>query len=93
MDGGLIAGPVGLNWGWFVAGGLILTVGISLGELASSIPTAGAVYVACFQWGASQVEKEYQLQCWVFGHAIALCVCVFDCVWFGGADFVCSGGD
>lgn len=50
MDGGLYAGAVGLNWGWFVAGGLILSVGIALGELSSSIPTAGAVYVACFQW-------------------------------------------
>ncbi|QEU61679.1 hypothetical protein KDRO_E05580 [Kluyveromyces lactis] len=57
MDGGLAAGAVGLNWGWFVAGGLILSVGIALGELSSSIPTAGAVYVACYQWAPEKWRK------------------------------------
>lgn len=58
MDGGLASGAVGLNWGWFVAGGLILTIGISLGELSSSIPTAGAVYVACYQWAPEKWRKS-----------------------------------
>ncbi|SCU94118.1 LANO_0E05754g1_1 [Lachancea nothofagi CBS 11611] len=57
LDGGLTAGPVGLNWGWFVAGGLILTIGIALAELSSSIPTAGAVYVSCYQWAPQRVRK------------------------------------
>lgn len=58
MDGGLYAGPVGLSWGWFVAGGLILTVGIALAELSSSIPTAGAVYVSCYQWAPARWRKS-----------------------------------
>ncbi|SCU84343.1 LADA_0D01178g1_1 [Lachancea dasiensis] len=57
LDGGLYAGPVGLNWGWFVAGGLILTIGIALAELSSSIPTAGAVYISCYQWAPKRVRK------------------------------------
>lgn len=44
MGGGLAGGPVTLLWGWFIAGGLILTVGISMAENASSIPTAGGLY-------------------------------------------------
>ncbi|CUS24748.1 LAQU0S19e00738g1_1 [Lachancea quebecensis] len=57
LDGGLSAGPVGLGWGWFVAGGLILTIGIALGELSSAMPTAGAVYVSCYQWAPQRVRK------------------------------------
>ncbi|SCU83365.1 LAMI_0C02938g1_1 [Lachancea mirantina] len=57
MDGGLSAGPVGLNWGWFVGGGLILTIGIALAEISSSMPTAGAVYVSCYQWAPQRVRK------------------------------------
>ncbi|SCU89549.1 LAFA_0E18976g1_1 [Lachancea sp. 'fantastica'] len=57
LDGGLTAGPVGLNWGWFVAGILILSIGVALAELSSSIPTAGAVYVSCYQWAPARVRK------------------------------------
>lgn len=57
MDGGLLAGPVGLSWGWFIAGGLILTIGIALAEISSSMPTAGAVYVSCYQWAPQRVRK------------------------------------
>lgn len=44
MGGGLAGGPVTLLWGWFLAGGLILSVGISMAENASAIPTAGGLY-------------------------------------------------
>lgn len=44
MAGGLAGGPVTLIWGWFIAGGFILTVGINMAENASSIPTAGGLY-------------------------------------------------
>jgi amino acid transporter len=33
-------GPVAMNWGWFLAGGLILFIGLSMAELASSMPTS-----------------------------------------------------
>lgn len=88
MDGGLIAGPVGLNWGWFVAGGLILTVGISLGELASSIPTAGAVYVACFQWGPAKWRKSISYSVG-FLDTLSLCASVCSIV-YGLAEQILS---
>ncbi|KAG0653403.1 GABA-specific high-affinity permease, partial [Monosporozyma unispora] len=44
MGGGLTGGPATLVWGWFIAGGFILTVGISMAENASAIPTAGGLY-------------------------------------------------
>lgn len=44
MGGGLTGGPVTLVWGWFIAGGFILAVGINMAENASAIPTAGGLY-------------------------------------------------
>ncbi|KAK6205065.1 amino acid/polyamine transporter I [Scheffersomyces amazonensis] len=41
---GLEAGPVGLVWGWFVAGFFILCVGTSMTFLGSSMPTSGGLY-------------------------------------------------
>lgn len=41
---GLATGPVGLVWGWFIAGAFILCVGTSLSFLASSIPTSGGLF-------------------------------------------------
>lgn len=37
-------GPVGMIWGWVVAATLILTVGLAMGDLASSMPTSGGLY-------------------------------------------------
>lgn len=37
-------GPVGMIWGWIVAALLILTVGLAMGDLASSMPTSGGLY-------------------------------------------------
>ncbi|ODQ59503.1 hypothetical protein WICANDRAFT_31937 [Wickerhamomyces anomalus NRRL Y-366-8] len=44
MSMGLTGGPVTLLWGWFIAGFLILTMGIAMSEMASSIPTSGGLY-------------------------------------------------
>ncbi|KAK6461581.1 amino acid/polyamine transporter I [Scheffersomyces coipomensis] len=41
---GLESGPVGLVWGWFVAGIFILCTGISMTILGSSMPTSGGLY-------------------------------------------------
>ncbi|KAF2148566.1 putative GABA permease [Myriangium duriaei CBS 260.36] len=40
----LPAGPVGLVWGWFVAGALIFMVGVAMAELGSALPTSGGLY-------------------------------------------------
>ncbi|WVW86520.1 hypothetical protein I302_108569 [Kwoniella bestiolae CBS 10118] len=37
-------GPVGMIWGWLITSVLILSVGLSMGELASSMPTSGGLY-------------------------------------------------
>ncbi|HMS63179.1 MAG TPA: amino acid permease [Solirubrobacteraceae bacterium] len=37
-------GPIAISWGWPIICALILTVAFSMAELASSFPTAGAIY-------------------------------------------------
>lgn len=44
LASGLEAGPVGLVWGWFIAGFFILSTGISMSFLGSSIPTSGGLF-------------------------------------------------
>lgn len=44
MGNGLTRSPATLVWGWFIAGGFILTVGISMAENASIIFTAVDLY-------------------------------------------------
>src|SRR5438270_13050226 len=34
-------GPVAITWGWLTVGGFCIFVPLALGELASSLPTAG----------------------------------------------------
>lgn len=41
---GLEAGPAALVWGWFLAGIFILSMGVSLSFMASSIPTSGGLF-------------------------------------------------
>ncbi|KAE8155055.1 amino acid/polyamine transporter I [Aspergillus avenaceus] len=40
----LPAGPAGMVWGWFTASILIFTVGLSMADMASAMPTAGGLY-------------------------------------------------
>ena len=37
-------GPVAITWGWLIVGGYCIVVALALGEIASSMPTAGALY-------------------------------------------------
>ena len=37
-------GPIAISWGWPIVVLLVLTVALSMAELASSFPTAGAIY-------------------------------------------------
>jgi len=38
------AGGVGLTWGWFVPCVFIMSIGITMSEMASAMPTAGGLY-------------------------------------------------
>ncbi|ODQ44098.1 hypothetical protein PICMEDRAFT_74936 [Pichia membranifaciens NRRL Y-2026] len=46
----LSAGPAGAVWSWAVASIFILTIGVSMSELASSIPTSGGLYYWTFYY-------------------------------------------
>jgi amino acid transporter len=37
-------GPVAITWGWLIVGGFVILVALGMGEVASSMPTAGAIY-------------------------------------------------
>jgi len=37
-------GPVAATWGWLIVGFFCILIGLAMGEIASSMPTAGAIY-------------------------------------------------
>src|ERR671929_930937 len=37
-------GPVAVTWGWLLVGVMCTFVGLAMGEIASAMPTAGAIY-------------------------------------------------
>jgi len=37
-------GPVAITWGWLVVGAFSVLIALAMGEIASSMPTAGALY-------------------------------------------------
>ena len=37
-------GPVAITWGWLIVGGFVVLVALGMAEVASSMPTAGAIY-------------------------------------------------
>jgi amino acid transporter len=37
-------GPVAITWGWLLVGGFCVLVSMAMGEIASAMPTAGALY-------------------------------------------------
>src|SRR3954451_3045196 len=37
-------GPVAATWGWLIVGVFCILIGLAMGEIASSMPTAGAIY-------------------------------------------------
>ncbi|TFK35826.1 APC amino acid permease [Crucibulum laeve] len=58
-------GPA-MVWGWAVASVFILSVGISMAELASAAPTSGGLYF----WTYSLSSPRWRnLLCWIVGYA------------------------
>jgi amino acid transporter len=37
-------GPVAVTWGWLIVGFFVILVALAMGEVASAMPTAGAIY-------------------------------------------------
>ena len=37
-------GPIAITWGWLIVGFFVVLVALAMGEVASSMPTAGAIY-------------------------------------------------
>ena len=37
-------GPVAITWGWLLVGAFCILVALAMGEIASAMPTAGALY-------------------------------------------------
>ena len=37
-------GPIAVTWGWLIVGFFVILVALGMGEVASSMPTAGAIY-------------------------------------------------
>jgi amino acid transporter len=37
-------GPVAITWGWLIVGGFVTLVALGMAEVASAMPTAGAIY-------------------------------------------------
>lgn len=44
LTSGLVTGPAGLVWGWFIASFFIFCVGLSMSFMGSAIPTSGGLY-------------------------------------------------
>lgn len=58
-------GPA-MVWGWLVASGFILCVGISMAELASAAPTSGGLYFWTYTLSSPRWRN---LLCWIVGYA------------------------
>jgi amino acid transporter len=69
---GLSAGPAGFLWAWFSASIMIISVSLSMSELASSIPTSGGLYYWTYYYAPEKwrVEFSYFIG---FCNAMALC--------------------
>src|ERR1700710_1917529 len=44
-------GPVAITWGWLVVGAFCVLVSLAMGEIASAVPTAGALYFWAWRLG------------------------------------------
>jgi amino acid transporter len=53
---GLTGGPVSVVWGWFISGFFLVSIGIGMSELASSLPTSGGLYFWSFHYAPKKVK-------------------------------------
>src|SRR5260370_3654487 len=57
-------GPVDMNIGWPVVGGVVLMVGLAMAELASSFPTARRLHYWSAQLGRSKPPARCRFPRW-----------------------------
>ena len=65
----LPAGPAGMVWSWFVAGGCIFVVGLAMADLGSAMPTTGGLYYWTHYF-ASPRTRNYL--CFLVGYSNSL---------------------
>jgi amino acid transporter len=65
----LPAGPVGMTWGWLLPSVCIMTVGISMAEMGSALPTSGGLYWWSFKFAPESVKRPI---CFLAGYANSL---------------------
>lgn len=53
----LQAGPYGMVWGWFTCSICIMTVGLALAELGSSLPTSGGLYWWSYHFAPERAKR------------------------------------
>jgi amino acid transporter len=51
-------GPVSMIWGWLMSSCLILTIGVAMSELASSMPTSGGLYFWTHRLSSPKVSSQ-----------------------------------
>ena len=54
---GFAGGAVALVWGWLIAGFFIMTIGLSMAELASAIPTSGGLYYYTYYYAPQRFKS------------------------------------
>ncbi|KAG0683749.1 GABA-specific high-affinity permease [Pichia californica] len=78
---GLSAGPAGFLWAWFSASIMIISVALSMSELASAIPTSGGLYY----WTFYYAPVKYRV---IFSYFIGFCNAMALC---SGLVSICYG--
>lgn len=65
----LPTGPTGMTWGWLTASCFILTIGLSMAEMGSAMPTSGGLYWWTFKFAPVSIRKPL---CFLAGYANTL---------------------
>ena len=65
----LAAGPVGMTWGWLLPSICILSVGASMAEMGSAMPTSGGLYWWTFKFFPKSIRKPL---CFLAGYSNTL---------------------
>lgn len=65
----LASGPVGMTWGWILPSICILTVGLSMAEMGSAMPTSGGLYWWTFKFSPPSIRKPL---CFLAGYSNTL---------------------
>lgn len=63
MSFSLLAGAAGMTWGWFTASFFIMTVGISMAEMGSAMPTSGGLYWWTYKFSPEKVKRPFSFLC------------------------------